>query len=229
MLESDYWGGRDSWGGGKALYKLASWWAKGVATGVNPKSDERWLRPSEHRQAVVEASSLALLLHFTKPWIWEHLSPQTREQAVEWFQDVRNPQIPDNNWIWFQIIVETFLRGVGAKWDENLVRRHLARHEQWYRRGGWISDGPRRCYDHYVGWAMETLPALWTLMAPRWDVVREFAGIHGPRLARYLEDVPYLVGADVGGSRGIAPLIQGRSLIYRWCTCAPLWLSLIHI
>ena len=208
---------------GEALYKLASWWAKGVATGVDPKSDERWLRPSEHRQAVVEASSLALLLHFTKPWIWEHLSPQTREQAVEWFQDVRNPQIPDNNWIWFQIIVETFLRGVGAKWDENLVRRHLARHEQWYRRGGWISDGPRRCYDHYVGWAMETLPALWTLMAPRWDVVREFAGIHGPRLARYLEDVPYLVGADVGGSRGIAPLIQGRSLIYRWCTCAPLW------
>ena len=67
---------------GEALYKLASWWAKGVATGVDPKSDERWLRPSEHRQAVVEASSLALLLHFTKPWIWEHLSPQTREQAL---------------------------------------------------------------------------------------------------------------------------------------------------
>ena len=96
-----------------------------------------------------------------------------------------------------------------AEWDEDLVRRHRARHEQWYRRDGWISDGPRRCFDRYVGWAMETLPALWTLLAPDWDVARKFADIHGPRLARYLEGAPYLVGADVGGSRGVAPLIQG--------------------
>jgi len=41
------------------------------------------------------------------------------------------------------------------------------------------------------------------------DVARKFADIHGPRLARYLEGAPYLVGADVGGSRGVAPLIQG--------------------
>lgn len=43
---------------------------------------------------------------------------------------------------------------------------------------------------------METLPALWTLLAPDWDVARKFADIHGPRLARYLEGAPYLVGAD---------------------------------
>ena len=41
---------------------------------------------------------------------------------------------------------------------------------------------------------METLPALWTLLAPDWDVARKFADIHGPRLARYLEGAPYLVG-----------------------------------
>ena len=69
---SDRWRGHDSWGSrGKALHELASWWANGV----DPKSSGRWLRPSEHRQAVVEACSLALLLHFAKPWIWEHLSP----------------------------------------------------------------------------------------------------------------------------------------------------------
>ena len=27
---------------------------------------------------------------------------------------------------------------------------------------------------------METLPALWTLLAPDWDVARKFADIHGP-------------------------------------------------
>ena len=95
------------------LEELASWWAGGVAAGVDQRAEDRWLRPSEHWQAVVEACSLALTLHFTKPWIWDQLSQRTQEQAVEWFQDVRNPEIPDNNWIWFQIIVETFLRGVG--------------------------------------------------------------------------------------------------------------------
>ena len=70
---------------------------------------------------------------------------------------------------------------------------------------------------------METLPALWTLMDPTWDLSRDFATVHGPRLRRYLEDVPFLVGADLDGQGGAAPLIQGRSLIYRWCTCAPLW------
>ena len=205
------------------LEELASWWAGGVAAGVDQRAEDRWLRPSEHWQAVVEACSLALTLHFTKPWIWDQLSQRTQEQAVEWFQDVRNPEIPDNNWIWFQVIVETLLRGLGADWDEALVREHLERHEDWYRTDGWISDGPRRCYDHYVGWAMETLPALWTLMDPTWDLSRDFATVHGPRLRRYLEDVPFLVGADLDGHGGTAPLIQGRSLIYRWCTCAPLW------
>ena len=85
---------------------------------------------------------MALTLHFTKPWIWDQLSQRTQEQAVEWFQDVLNPEIPDNNWIWFQVIVETFLRGLGADWDEALVREHLERHEDWYRTDGWISDGP---------------------------------------------------------------------------------------
>ena len=52
----------------------------------------------------------------TSPWIFLAApdAGAVREQAVEWFQDVRNPEIPDNNWIWFQVIVETFLRGLGA-------------------------------------------------------------------------------------------------------------------
>ena len=32
---------------------------------------------------------------------------------------------------------------------------------------------------------METLPALWTLLAPDWDVARKFADIHGPRPVSY--------------------------------------------
>lgn len=213
------------------LEELASWWAGGVAAGVDQRAEDRWLRPSEHWQAVVEACSLALTLHFTKPWIWDQLSQRTQEQAVEWFQDVRNPEIPDNNWIWFQVIVETFLRGLGADWDEALVREHLERHEDWYRTDGWISDGPRRCYDHYVGWAMETLPALWTLMDPTWDLSRDFATVHGPRLRRYLEDspssseliwtateVPLLSSRDVASSTGGAPA--------RRCGPEPSWVFL---
>ncbi len=200
---------------------LAEWWAAGIVSGADPDSrgqhrEDRWERPSEHPQAVVESCTIALLLHFTRPWIWDRLSSRAQEQVIDYLSQVRDSQIPANNWVWFQIIVETFLRGVGAPWSAEVVERNLASHESWYRGGGWLSDGAGRNYDHYVGWAMETLPALWTLMAPQWDRARDFAAVHGPRLRWYLEDAQYLVGD--GG-----PLIQGRSLIYRWCTLAPFW------
>lgn len=196
---------------------LAPWYARGVATGVDPAAPDRWVRPGEHPQAVVEACSVALFLHLTREWVWEELDDRVRARVVDWLGEVRSATIPDNNWVWFRIIVETFLREVGAPWSPELVADHLERHESWYRGAGWFSDGPRRNYDHYVGWAMQTLPAVWTLMAPDWGLTTEVAATHGPRLARYLEDAQYLVGADGG------PLVQGRSLIYRWCTLAPLW------
>lgn len=107
---SDRWRGHDSWGSrGKPFM---SWRRGGPTASIPNPASVGYAGLSIGRQW---SRHVHLLCCFTSPNLgFGNTCPlQTLEQPVEWFQDVRSPQIPDNNWIWFQIIVETFLRGVG--------------------------------------------------------------------------------------------------------------------
>src|SRR5947209_17364095 len=79
------------------LDELADWYAKGIATGTDPASPERWVRLDEHAQAKVEAASIALVLDLTRPWIWDRLTPTVQERVVEYLSpvvgDTTYPQI----------------------------------------------------------------------------------------------------------------------------------------
>src|SRR5690606_3105765 len=179
----------------------------------------------EHSQAKVEAASLALILDLTRPWIWDRLAPSAQEQTVEYLSSVVGDDgYPDNNWVWFRIVVETFLRSVGGPFSPGDVARDLAAHDRFRRPGGWFADGPERSYDHYAGWALHLYPVLWARMAGAADVAAAAGDDLAVRsaadrehLARYLDDALALVGAD--GS----PLLQGRSLTYRFAAAAPFW------
>lgn len=204
---------------------LAERYAAGLAAGTDSAHPERWTRPEEHGQAKVEAASLALILDMTRPWIWDRLSPDVQERTVEYLSSVvGDPGYPDNNWVWFRIVVETFLRSVGGPFSADDVARDLAAHDRFRRPDGWFADGPERSFDHYTGWALHLYPAVW----PRMSGAAEVAAAAGDdlavrsasdreHLARYLDDALALVGSDG------APLIQGRSLTYRFAAAAPFW------
>ncbi len=201
---------------------LAEFYARGIATGVDPKAADRWPRMSEHAQAKVEAASLALVLDLTRPWLWDRLDALTQERVVDYLAEcVGDQTYPRCNWVWFRIVVQTFLRSVGGPWSGQDIADDLAAHDYWYRGDGWYSDGDERAFDHYGGWAMHLYPALWARMrtAEREGAARR-ATDHA-RLDRFLQDAVTLVGAD--GS----PLLQGRSLIYRFAAAAPFWVGAI--
>ena len=202
---------------------LAEFYARGIASGVDPDSPEaeRWPRMTEHGQAKVEAATTALILDMTRPWIWDRLSPRTQDQVVDYFSDcIGDENWPLNNWAWFKIVIETFLKSVGADYSRTDITDSLALLDSMIQgNNGWITDGLQRNYDHYVGWAMHLYPILWARM----QGAEEFAA---PREARdrelldaFLRDAIKLVGADGG------PLIQGRSLVYRFATAAPYWVG----
>lgn len=203
--------------GGHDPANYLGWYAEGLAAGVDPTHPERWVRPSEHGQAKVEAASLALVLHLTKPWLWDKLSSRVQEQTVEYFSEWIGADYPPNNWVWFQIVTEQFLKNVGGPHSEDDIETGLAFHESLFREDGWYSDGATRNFDHYVGWALHVYPLLWTQMVgPDADALRVS---YQQRLDRYVSDAIRLVGADGG------PLAEGRSLIYRFATLAPLWMG----
>lgn len=202
---------------------LLDTYARGLAAGTDPHSPEAWPRPDELDQAKVEAASIALVLQLTRPWLWDRLDGAVRERTVDWLGRVVGQPYPPINWVWFRIVVESFLREAGGPFSIDDIEQDLAVHASLRRPGGWLSDGQERAYDHYTGWALHLYPLLWThlfdvtgtLCPPplrqRWE----------QDLAAYLEDAVRLVGAD--GS----PLMQGRSLVYRFAAAAPLWVGAI--
>ena len=207
---------------GEGLDELADFYARGIAAGVDPDApeDERWVRLPEHGQAKVEAASTALILDMTRPWIWDRLSDRTQQQVVEYLSPVVGDHgYPKTNWLWFRLVVQTFLRSVGGPWSADDVAADLALHDDLYRADGWYSDGYERSYDHYIGWAMHLYPVLWSRMARAGELGGARTDTDVARLDRYLRDAIRLVGAD--GS----PLVQGRSLIYRFASAAPFWVG----
>ncbi|MDI6102624.1 DUF2264 domain-containing protein [Actinoplanes sp. NEAU-A12] len=203
---------------GQGLDELAERYAAGLAAGTDPTSPERWVRLGEHAQAKVEAASIALILDMTRPWIWDRLDGAVQERIVDYLSPaVGDPTYPRINWVWFRLVVQTFLRSVGGPFSTAEMEEDLATHDTFRRADGWLSDGSSRAFDHYTGWALHLYPILWSRMT----------GAPGPRkqdvagLDRFLDDALALVGGD--GS----PLLQGRSLIYRFAAAAPFWAGVL--
>lgn len=203
--------------GGRDPLGLMEWYAQGLATGTDPRSPERWVRLDEHGQAKVEAASIALVLHLTRPWLWDRLDPVVREQVVDYLAPAIGSDYPPINWVWFQIVVEQFLASVGGPFERKDIEEGLALSDGFAREGGWYADGDERAYDHYAGWALQFYPLMWSEMAAGDPAADSRRPVYLQRLERYLHDAVHLVGAD--GS----PLIQGRSLTYRFAAATQFW------
>ncbi|WP_051367393.1 DUF2264 domain-containing protein [Hamadaea tsunoensis] len=205
---------------GVGVDDLIDWYARGIATGTDPTAPDRWVRLDEHPQAKVEAASLAWMLDLTRPWIWDRLDAAVQQRVIAYLAPaVGDDTYPRINWVWFRLVVQTFLRSVGGPFSLDEMAADLATHDTFQRRGGWLSDGAERAYDHYVGWALHLYPTMWARMAGAADLAVPRAERDRAALDRYLQDAVELVGAD--GS----PLLQGRSLIYRFAAAAPFWVG----
>jgi hypothetical protein len=188
----------------------AEWYAAGLAAGSDPGSEERWPRPDEIPQARVEAASIALALH--ESGLWPQLDARVQEQLVDWLGHMRRVGVPANNWVWFRAVVSTFLRAVGAEWSPEDLEEAAGLTDAWYRGDGWYTDGEGRNFDYYNGWALHFYPLWLSRISGEPPDDRYTARLH-----RFLEDAQHLVAADG------APLLQGRSLTYRFAMLAPFW------
>ncbi|MFD3521625.1 DUF2264 domain-containing protein [Streptomyces sp. NPDC058653] len=201
-------------------------YAAGLAAGTDPSSGEAWPPLADRTQPMVEAASIAIGLHETRPWIWDRLDTRVQERVAEWLGGFIGRRTHDNNWRLFQVVSEQFLASVGAPHSRSDIENGLDRIEDWYVGGGWYTDGDGRKFDYYAGWAMHLYPLLWS---------RIVAGTRGPggepgddggrtevyreRLARFLTTYPHFFGADG------APVHQGRSLTYRFAAATPVWMG----
>jgi len=196
---------------------LAGRYAQGLVAGTTGRDEaEAWTHAAEVPQTMVEAASIAIGLHETRSLIWDQLDHAEQDRAAAWLLEATTAPAGANNWQLFQVIVNAFLKGVGAPYDQAQLTRNLDRIDSWYVADGWYSDGPGQRFDHYVGWAMHLYTALWCRMdGDAADPDR--AAVYRNRLGRFLDSFALLFGADG------APLHQGRSLTYRFAAAAAPW------
>jgi hypothetical protein len=202
--------------GGQVDPSLIERYAAGLAAGTDPRSGEAWPPIVDRAQPMVEAASIAIALHETRPWLWDRLDAGVRERVADWLGGFVGKRPNDSNWLLFQVVTEEFLASVGAPHRRAEIDGGLDRIEDWYRGGGWYSDGDGRKFDYYNGWAMHLYPLLWARIAgPRAAAAR--VDSYRARLREFLATHQYFFGSDG------APVHQGRSLTYRFAAAAPLW------
>jgi hypothetical protein len=202
--------------GGGALGDLADRYAAGLHTGTDPRNSEAWPQLRHVSQPMVEAAFIALGLHTSRPWIWDHLTDADRSRVFAWLAGIHDKRLWLNNWLLFQVTINAFLKSVGGPHRPDEVARGLDLVDSWYRRDGWYSDGAGTNYDYYVGWAIHFFTLMWCRIdGDHSDPSR--AAVYRRRARQYLEQFRLLFAANG------APLYHGRSLTYRLATVAPLW------
>ncbi|MBV7695876.1 DUF2264 domain-containing protein [Streptomyces sp. TRM70350] len=192
-----------------ALERYAAGLAAGTA-GVWPRIEDRG-------QPLVEAASIALALRLTREQVWDRLDDAVRQRTAHWLADALTAEPWPCNWELFPVTVGGFLAEIGHETEASraAVERGLERIEKWYLGDGWYTDGDGRKFDYYNGWAMHLYPVLHAWLGQDERLLERY----GARLSRHLADYARLFGADG------APMLQGRSLTYRFATTAPLWLG----
>ncbi|MET8983583.1 DUF2264 domain-containing protein [Streptomyces sp. NPDC004539] len=206
--------------GGVGVDALIERYVSGLAAGTDPAHPEHWPPITDRGQPMVEAASVAVALHETRPWVWDRLPEGVRQRVVEWFGGFVGAVVNDSNWRLFQVIVEEFLASVGAPYRRAEIEAGLARLDDWYRGDGWYTDGDGQKFDYYNAWALHLYPVLWARIAG----VRADPAVvarHRGRLREFLETYQYFFGGDG------APVHQGRSLTYRYAVVAPLWAGVL--
>jgi len=197
---------------------LVDRYASGLAAGADPASPEAWPRITDGSQQMVEASLVAISLHESRPWLWDRLDDRTRQHVVGWLSGFIDREPWDNNWLLFQVTAEEFLASVGAEHSRTDIDRGLDRIEDWYRGDGWYTDGGTQNFDYYNAFVMHPYPLLWARMAERSGIdTTDRLLTYRERLREFLGQFQYFVGADG------APVLHGRSTIYRMAMLAPFW------
>jgi hypothetical protein len=197
---------------------LISWLGHGVEVGTRPGAPDSWPRPLDREQSIVEAAWVAIALAETRAVVWDQLDAPTRGRIVQWLASVRGKAVFRNNWLLYPVIVDGFLAQVGGPTDPAATSRTLRQIDAMYHRDGWYSDGPGACFGHYSAWGMQLLLAHF-LRLTGGDAFPGGPEAIRERLRAFLAEYVQLIGSDG------APVLHGRSPVYRMAVAAPFWLG----
>lgn len=189
---------------------FADWdlYRRGLTNGSNPHSPEYWGEPGDRDQRLVEMAAIGLALTLVPEVVWEPLTAEAREHLTAWLRAINRRAMPDNNWLFFRVLVNLGLAHVGVEHDELALHAALDRLEEFYLGDGWYADGMTAQRDYYIPFGFHYYGLIYARLAHQTDPRR--AQRFRERAVAFAQDFVHWFAADG------AALPFGRSLTYRF-------------
>ncbi|AJY47867.1 hypothetical protein TM49_02250 [Martelella endophytica] len=203
---------------GGASFEDARRYVDGFSHGMDPNHEEYWGKPRPFDQRLVEMAGIGLTLLLAPDVFWRPMSEPAKDKAERFLLTINELDVPDNNWLFFRVLVNLGLRNVGRQWSEEAVTKALERIETFYLGDGYYRDGVWRHRDYYSPMALHFYGLVVAKVAA--DLYPDHATRYRERARLFAEDFQHWF-ADDG-----AAIPYGRSLTYRfaegafWAGCA---------
>ncbi|SHJ05299.1 hypothetical protein SAMN02745163_01193 [Clostridium cavendishii DSM 21758] len=203
---------------GGSDYDLWDTYINGIKNGTNPNHEEYWGKSCDFDQRFVEMAVMGLGLALAPEKMWEPLSEDEKKNFACWLDEINNFDMPDNNWKFFLVFVNTGLRKVGAPYNKNKLNEALERLDKFYIKDGWYTDGPTKQMDYYIAFGMHYYGLIYSKLIEKENP--EESKKYKDRGAAFAKDFIYWFSEDG------AALPFGRSLTYRFAQCS-FWGALV--
>jgi hypothetical protein len=182
---------------------------RGLAAGSDPEHPEFWGWAGDKDQRLVEMAAIGLALALVPERLWDPLPGGARDNLARWLSRINDAAMPDNNWLFFRVLVNEWLAKVGAAGhDPAAETAALDRLESFYLGDGWYGDGPGDRADYYVPWALHFYGLIYARLAADRDPARAQRFID--RAETFAPDFAHWFAGDG------AAIPYGRSLTYRF-------------
>ena len=213
------WGLSPLWAGGGNIDDFAEIYKTGIANGTDPAHKEYWGEMTCCSQRMVEAAPLGFALVMSPDKVWEPLTAKQKDAFAAWLYRINETTCPENNWLFFRIIVNLGLKNVGERYSEEKIKADIEQIHRMYKGNGWYSDGFSAQMDYYIAFAMHFYGLIYAKIMEREDP--ENSKIFKERAIRFAEDFIYWF--DENGSA----VAFGRSLTYRFAQCC-FWSACVY-
>lgn len=192
-------------------------WREGLIHGVDPNHREYWGDIGPFDQRMVEMAVMGMALCMVPERFYFDLPENARANLYRWLNQINRYDMPQNNWLFFRVLVNCGFLAVGLPADEARLQDDLDNLETHYCADGWYYDKPAQ-RDYYTLWAFHYYGLVYAKFMKDRDPERcerfiERAKLIAPRFAAWFD------------AEGRA-LPYGRSLTYRfaqgafWSACA---------
>lgn len=207
------WGLTPYWaGGGKECNDIKKIYAQAFSSGTDKEHPEYWGDLKDNDQRMVEMAAISLNFMMATDTVWEALNQEEKRNVAAWLNQINQYALPDNNWLFFNVITNLSLKKCGMPYSEERILYGIERYESFYLGNGWYSDGHRPQMDYYTSFGIHFYSLLYAYLMKDEDSQR--CELYKERAKLFAKSFVYWFDEDGKG------LPFGRSQTYRFAQVA---------